>query len=350
MKNHRQLLSLLCLLSLSAPALAHSPNTSDAQLKTFHQQSVVVDTHVDTVLRMLDKGVKLGVNSAGHLDIPKMKKGGLDVVFFSVWVDPQYGQESKARADFLIQTIKKQVADNPKDIEMAYSKTDVDRIVKAGKIAALLGLEGTHPLLGKLENLDHFYDQGVRYVGLTWSVDTAFAGSSGGKAQGYGLTDLGKKLVRRLEKLGVLIDLSHASNQTFWDVMSMVHSPVIASHSSARALRNHPRNLSDAMLRVLAKNGGVTGINYYPEFITQGRRATLSDVVDHIEHVIKVAGAEHVGLGSDYDGIGSTPVGLEDASSYFAITQELKRRGHSPETIRKVLGNNFLRVMGEVLK
>lgn len=329
---------------MSSLLLSASPS-----IDHFHQHAIVVDTHVDTVLRMMDKNAHLKDWSPAQVDIPKMRKGGLDVVFFSIWVDPAYGPKSKARAIELITRLNQEISANPNDIELAKTRADVDRILKAGKIVALYGMEGTHPLLGSLENLELFHTLGVRYMGLTWSVETPFAGSSGTQARDYGLTAQGKALVTRAQELGMMIDLSHASDQSFNDVMALSRLPVIASHSSSRQLRNHPRNLTDAQLKTLADNGGVVGVNFYPGFLTTRTQARLQDVVAHIEHMVAVAGEDHVGLGSDFDGIRRRPLGLQDASQYPNLTKALLKRGHSKARVRKILGGNFLRVMRATL-
>lgn len=348
-KANVSLIVLILLAFTSLPALAQKLH--EKSLRQIHSEAIIVDTHVDTVLRMLDKGVQLGQWSRGHIDIPKMQRGGLDVVFFSIFVDPAYRHRSKIRAEQLIQIVKQQVNANPESIEMAYSYNDIIRIVKKGKIAALLGLEGGHPLLDNLDNLDNFYRQGIRYMGLTWSKHLNWADSSGPASPRFnGLTDFGKSVIKRMNKLGMLIDISHSSDSTFWDVFKLSKAPFIASHSSVRSLRQHRRNLNDSMIKNLAKSRGVMGINFYPNFLTVKRKATVKDVVDHIEYAVKIAGPDVIGIGSDYDGIFSVPVGLEDVSKIFIISQELHRRGFKEETIKKILGGNFMRVFKEVLK
>lgn len=371
---------------------------SDEALRTraarIHRQSIVVDTHSDTTSRILDEGFDMGARASdGHMDIPRMREGGMDAEFFAIYVAASYAKNGGAarRALDMIDGVYDQASRHPDALEMAYSVADIRRIARKGKIAALMGIEGGHAIEDSLRALRVFYRLGVRYMTLTHTNSNHWADSSGDEPRHNGLTDFGRDVVREMNRLGMMVDISHVSDKTFFDVLSVTQAPVIASHSSARALANHPRNMTDDMLKALSKNGGVVMVNFYPGFIDQAvidaqkareaalkpeldelaRRysdnaeqlraerqkllqarplphATLARLVDHIDHIVKVAGIDHVGLGSDFDGIQSTPDGLEDVSKLPQLSYELLRRGYGELEIKKILGENFLRVFRRV--
>lgn len=295
-----------------------------------------------------------------HTDIARLKAGGLKAQFWSVYVPA----ETDLTGDALLKTlgqidlVHKMVKKYPEVFEIAKTADDVERIAKQGRVASMLGVEGGHCIENSLQNLRRFYDLGVRYMTLTHSRSLGWADSATDKAQNGGLSEFGKEVVREMNKIGMLVDLSHVSPQTMKDALEISEAPVIFSHSSARAICDHPRNVPDEVLKLLPKNGGVVMINFYSGFIVPTeelkrdakRRGTLHIVVDHIEHVIKVAGIDHVGIGSDYDGINRTPVGLEDVSRYPAITQELLNRGYDQKAIHKILGGNVLRALRQAEK
>lgn len=328
------------------------PQDSEQDLTALHTQAVVVDTHVETPLLFTEMGAKLGKNPRGQVDLLKLKQGGVDVVFFSVFVNPwRYRKIAKSHADFIIKSIKTQVAAHPKEIELAYSHADIQRIVSQGKIAALMGMEGGEPLGSDVKNVDHFYKQGVRYLSPTWSANTLLADSASQRAYWKGLSKLGKDVVKRMNQLGMLVDVSHISDAAFADVLKTSTQPVIASHSGVRSVRLHARNLTNDMLKQLAKNGGTVGIYFYPPYIDVRRSSNLAKVVDHIDAAVKQVGAAHVGLGSDFDGLDSAPpLGLENASKFPAITAELRKRKYSDEDIQLILGGSFMRVFEQVLR
>jgi membrane dipeptidase len=355
-----------------------------------HYDALVMDGHVDTPTLMLDDGYGFGRrnqtrNASGHVDLPKMIEGGLDAPFFAIYVARNYGEGQAAtdRALAMIRELKRQVAALD-GIEMAYSAADVLRLTRSGQKAVLMGLEGGHALQGSPEVLRQLHAEGIRYVGLTHTNSHGWADSSQDRPRHGGLNDLGRELIREMNRLGVLADLSHASDEAFYDAVEVSHAPIILSHSSMRALVDTPRNVTDDMLRALAANGGVIMVNFFDptvnSHLTQDvmdavhrrvreeyggnqrmvwqataeeraarglGKATVSDVVDHIEHAIRVAGVNHVGLGSDFDGVFSLPTGLEDATRLPFITYELLRRGYSEGDVRKVLGGNTLRVIAE---
>jgi membrane dipeptidase len=329
----------------------------------------------------------------------RAKEGGLDAQFFSIWVDPALfgggGASATKRADVQIEAVRNLAAKHPETWEVATNADDVRRISGGGKIAALMGLEGGYAIDNKIENVERYYKMGVRYMSGAWSVSTDWAGSSGdeiGKTRG--LTDFGKQVIREMNRLGMMVDVSHLSDKAFWDIVNTSTKPVIATHSGCRAITNVPRNLTDDMISAIAKTGGVVNVIFYPEHIEPGysekkkkvdteiaslvQRASddekgnaaqkklardrerakeylqllppvyVSRIVDHIDHVVKLVGIDHVGVGSDFDGIQAVPVDLSSVADLPNLTKELLKRGYSESDVDKILGGNMLRVMGEV--
>jgi membrane dipeptidase len=289
-----------------------------------------------------------------HTDIPRLKPSGLKAQFWSVYVSVETidAGDSLLRTLRQIELVHQMVERYPETFELAATADDVERIARAGKVASLLGVEGGHSIEGSLPVLGRFYDQGVRYMTLTHSRSLDWAGSSADEKAG-GLTPFGEEVVREMNRLGMLVDLSHVSVATMRDALAITKAPVIFSHSSARAICDHPRNVPDDILRALPANGGVVMVNFFSGFIVptaelardKEARGTLAIVVDHIDHIAKTAGIDHVGIGSDFDGITRVPVGLEDITKYPAITQELLNRGYNREQIHKILGGNALRAL-----
>ncbi|MEP0545613.1 MAG: dipeptidase [Rhodothermales bacterium] len=326
-----------------------------AEALRIHYDAIVTDGHIDTPSLMLDDGYDFGERHpprAGdqHVDLPKMTEGGLDAPFFSIYVSRSYGETPAAtqRALDMIAEAERQMAALD-GIEMAYSTADVVRLAREGKRAPLMGLEGGHALQGSVEVLERLAEAGIRYVTLTHSNTNGWADSSGDEPRWNGLNDRGRDLVRAMNRLGVLVDLSHVSDSTFYDALAVTEAPVILSHSSVRALTDHPRNITDDMLRALAANGGVIMINFFSKYIAQDgtNDATLADILDHIDHAVEVAGIDHVGLGSDFDGVPFLPRGMEDATKLPHLTHGLLKRGYSEEDVRKILGGNTLRVLAD---
>ncbi len=322
-----------------------------ARALALHFDALVMDGHIDTPSLMLDGGYALGDRhdaATSHVDLPRMVEGGLDAPFFSIYVSRAYGERRDAteRALAMIDAVDEQVAALP-GAEMARSADDVRRITRGGRKAILLGLEGGHALRGRVDILEALAARGVRYVTLTHSNTNSFADASTDSARWGGLNETGRELVRAMNRLGVVVDLSHVSDSTFYDALGVTTAPVMLSHSSAGALFAHPRNVSDDMLRALARNGGVVMINFYATYLGAGR-VTVETVLDQIEHAARVAGVDHVGLGSDFDGVDRLPEGLEDATRLPWITYGLLRRGWAEADVRKVLGLNALRVLDAV--
>jgi membrane dipeptidase len=345
---------------------------------------------------MTDEGFDLGARDTSgktQTDIPRMKEGGLDAEFFAIYVAAKYAKEGGAarRALDMIDGVYEQARRHPESLEMAFSSDDIRRIHKSGKIAALMGIEGGHAIEDSLSALREFYRLGVRYMTLTHTNTNNWADSSGDVSNPNvkhhnGLTDFGREVVREMNRLGMMVDISHVSDKTFWDAIETSQAPVIASHSSARALTDAPRNMTDDMLKAVAKKGGVVMVNFGKGFVNtkyvkpspeaqakmdeirnqysgdqatmraklrelQGPppQVTLDMLIDHFDHIAKVAGVDHVGIGSDFDGVGGQlPEGMEDVSKLPAITYELLKRGYSDVDVKKVLGENFLRTMAEV--
>jgi membrane dipeptidase len=389
---------------LSSFALGQNPSAISATARAIHESAIVVDTHADTPQRFLDDNFDIGNSDpkdVGHLSLDKARAGNLGAEFFSIWVDPETNQGHYARHTLeLIDTVYEQATRHPDRMMMAFSVADIERAHKQKKLAALMGIEGGHSIENSIRVLRDFYRLGVRYMTLSWSNTNEWADSSGDiddpKIQHHnGLTDFGKQVVLEMNRLGMMVDISHVADKTFWDAIAATKAPVIASHSSARALDNAPRNMTDDMLRAVAKNGGVVDVNFFSGFDDQsywdagkaqakerdaaikeyldrlkaaGKTPSYMDeeiiqrqwmakiprppftvLIDQIDHIAKVAGVDHVGLGSDFDGVsGATPKGMDSAADLPKITQGLLDRGYSAEDIHKILGGNVLRVFAEV--
>jgi membrane dipeptidase len=394
----------LLVLALIVPASSQDAGpTVSAKARQIHESALVIDTHADTPQRFLDENYDIGSTDPkdhGHVSLDKAKAGNLGAEFFSIWVEPQTNQGHFARHTLdLIDSVYEQADRHPDRMMMAFSVNDIERAHKQKKLAALMGIEGGHSIENDIHLLRDFYRLGVRYMTLSWSNTNEWADSSGDinnpKIEHHnGLSDFGKQVVLEMNRLGMLVDISHVADKTFYDTIAVAKAPVIASHSSARALTNHPRNMTDDMLRAVAKNGGVVQVNFYNAFIDEdyrkaaeaqakdrdaavkaygdqmkaaGKTVTYLDndrierewaariprppfksLMDHIDHIAKVAGVDHVGLGSDFDGVsGATPQGIDSAADLPKITQALLDRGYSADDIHKMLGGNVLRVFRE---
>jgi membrane dipeptidase len=365
-----------------------------------HRRAVCVDMHADTVQFVIDEGADISRRAAGtHLDAVRMQEGGLDAQFFSVWVEPEFygtgGEQTIARADAQVEAVRALAERHPELWTFANTAADIRRAHEEGKLAALLGLEGGYAIDEKLERVEHYFQRGVRYMTPTWTHSLSWAGSSGDAAGRHtGLNDFGRKVIKEMNRLGMMLDVSHVSDKTFWDMLETSECPVVASHSNCRALTDVPRNLTDDMIRALADTGGVICVVFYPGFLDLGWRerrnrlereiepllraaarpfwgrgslmriavdrvrereyakrltpVPLARVADHIDHIVRLTGVEHVGCGSDFDGITATPAGLSSVAELPNLTTELLRRGYTEEDVTKILGGNVLRVMEEV--
>jgi membrane dipeptidase len=377
--------------------ISFGANDISMKAKKLHSKALVCDMHSDTVLKLKKGDFILGEkHSTGHIDIPRLREGGVDLQVWGIWVEPKYLPDSAAKQAFdLIDLFYQQLDKYPQDLELVTNLDQFKKVNKEGKIACFLGLEGGHSIEGDLSMLRIFYRLGVRYMTLTWENSNPLASSAADtSSQKSGLTDLGKEAVREMNRLGMIIDVSHLSEQAFWDVVNLSNAPIIASHSCVKAICNHYRNLTDEQIKAIANSGGVIGINFFSGYLDDDFRrvsdsiykeiqikkeeikekfkgddkkieeetsllyqnakfpppATLSKLVDHIDYVVKLVGPDFVSLGSDFDGIPAIPLEIKDASGLPAITQELMNRGYKDKDIKKILGGNFLRVFEKVCK
>jgi membrane dipeptidase len=366
--------------------------------RKLHFSSIVLDTHDDTTQRFFSKDFDLGKrNPDGHVDIPRMREGGMNAIFFSIWIDGRImGPPAVQKALDQIDAVHENVLKYSKNLVFCRTAEEVRHAHAQGKIAALIGVEGGHMIGNDIRVLRMFGDLGVRYMTLSHFYNNEWADSSTDKPAHNGLTDFGKDIVREMNRQGIMVDISHVSDKTFYDALDVSKAPLIASHSSCRALCNHPRDMSDDMIKALAAKGGVIQINYERSFIDQAYkdaydkasggvveatekitkecgddsdctsrklaglqkqmessgalpRVSWERIIDHIDHAVKLVGPDHVGLGSDFDGA-TMPDGMEDCSKLPKITEALMRKGYKDDDIRKILGGNLLRVMEQTEK
>lgn len=395
-------MSFRTLLSCAALSLVvfaqNSPPAAD--WRAIHQSAIIIDGHADTPQRFVDEGFDLGSDAGtGHINLAKVRAGNLGAQFFSIWPDlERYRGHYPRRTLELIDSVYQQVAQHPDRMMMAFTVDDILRAHREHKLAALMGIEGGHAIDNSLGLLRDYYRLGVRYMTLTHYESTDWADSSGdiddpNVKHHDGLTDFGVAVVREMNRLGMMVDISHVSDRTFYRTLAVSRAPVIASHSSSRALTHHARNMTDDMLRALARNGGVAMVNFNAPFVSEdfrraweaqkpefdkaiaaaqerdkatGRPFTheeeaklerewaakippppLKLLIDHIDHMAQVAGVDHVGLGSDFDGLAALPQGIDSVADLPRITEALVQRGYTAEQIHKILGGNLLRVMRE---
>jgi membrane dipeptidase len=344
-------------LFLHNPVFPQTRRVSDEEVRRVHASALLIDTHNDVTSETV-QGLDIGPRrEKGHTDLPRLREGGVGAVFFAAYVAGSYenGNRSANRALEMIDTVRHDiVARYPNDFEFALTAADIVAARKRGKIAALIGIEGGHAIESSPRLLRDFFALGVRYMTLTHSNSNHWAGSSGDeRGKTTGLNELGRQIVVEMNRLGMIVDISHVSDKTFYNALDASRAPVFASHSSCRALADVPRNMTDDMIRALGKKNGVIQINFNCGFLVKtppgGKpAATLADVVAHIDHAVKLAGVEHVGIGSDYDGVSCTPAGLEDNSKYPALTRALLEKGYPAADIRKIYGENTLRLMRAV--
>ena len=328
-------------------------NTHLIKAKQIHQKAIIFDGHCDTILEVMNHRRTLEKKSTtGHLDIPRMKEGGIDVQFFAVFIEDIYKPDrSLKRTLQLIDCFYREIENNHDDILLVTNYNQIKEANRAGKIAAILSIEGGEALEGDLGVLRVLYRLGVRLLTLTWNQRNQIADGIGESRTGSGLTEFGLKVIDEMNRLGMLIDVSHLSETGFWDVIKRSKTPIVASHSNCYALCPHLRNLKDEQIKALTDKGGVIGITFVPNFLTQEKRkTTVKDVVKHIDYLVEKAGIDCVGLGSDFDGTGSLPLGLEGVDKIPNITEELLDRGYKEKDIKKILGENFLRVFKEVVE
>ena len=375
-----------------------SPGNAGAQeyLK-LHEKAIVVDTHNDVLSTATMEGMDIETDLTGktHSDLARFKKGGVDVQVFSIFCDDNYGVGTAFKfANREIDSLYAIAGRNPDKMQIVTDVAGLEKAVKRHRLAAMIGVEGGHMIEDNMDYLDSFYRRGVRYMTLTWNNSTPWATSAADESSKaftvtpYGLTEHGKAIVKHMNQLGMLVDLSHVGEQTFWDAIHTVNKPVLVSHSSVYALCHVYRNLKDDQIRAVGANGGVIQVNFYSGFLdsnyaprmtrfmarhkpemdsmaaakapnyavneylskkypqeADSLRAPLSLLIDHIDYIVRLIGTDHVGLGSDFDGIESPPQQLNDVTTYPLITRELLKRGYKPEDIMKILGGNFIRVL-----
>lgn len=396
---HKLFLAGGLLLSAAVFAQTHQKGhgAATASYEQLHRAAVVIDTHNDALSQVIMKGLSIEDNLKGkaHTDLERLRRGGVDVQVFSVFCDEQFGKDTAFKhANIQIDSLYAIAGRNPDRIAIVRNPAELDRAVKEGKLAALIGVEGGHMIEENLDYLDALYKRGARYLTLTWNNSLSWATSAATESARYyeatprmGLTDFGRQVVRRMNSLGMIVDVSHVGEKTFWDVMETTTRPVIASHSCAHALCPVPRNLKDDQIKAIARNGGVIHLNFFSGFVDSTYdnrlrtfrqrhkaevdslkaraasswevddqlarahakeaallRPSLSLLLDHLDHIVRLVGVNHVGLGSDFDGITSAPRGLDDVASFPLITKALLERGYPEGDIKKILGENFLRV------
>ncbi|MGJ1262922.1 dipeptidase [Sphingobacterium spiritivorum] len=359
--------------------------------KQIHKDLIVVDGHNDVIYESIFKGKDIAKRlTTGHTDLPRLKEGGVDVQVFAVWSDDKNWKKGAFKhANDQIDALEKMISGNSDQIELAKSSKDIDAILNKGKIAAVIGVEGGNMIESKIENLEKLYDRGVRYLTLTWNYNLPWVTAAAievktSSDKGKGLTAHGKDIIRRMNELGMMVDLSHGGEKTFYDVIATSTKPILVSHSNAYTLMPHYRNLKDEQLEALKKNGGVIGVNFYsgfldptytervrklyrkhfadkgnyklsptrqyeklPKKLQQEANAPMSKLLEHINYLVKKVGIDHVAIGSDYDGIESPPRELEDVSKFPLLTKALLEQGYSKEDVGKIMGGNFLRLLRE---
>jgi membrane dipeptidase len=392
MKTSKRIISILSL-GFSLFAILNLSIFGQDEVDKLHKEALVWDCHNDLVYRVLYEKLDIGHRlPAGHVDIPRLKEGHVDVQTVALFVQNFLYPDKCARQAFqMIEAMRAAIEKNDDSVELARTGADVERIVKEGKIAMPLAIEGGHAIEDDLELLRKFHSLGVSSMTLTHNISHGWADSSADKPRWGGLNDLGEKVVEEMNRIGMVIDISHVSDETFFDVIEITEDPVIVSHSGCRALNPHHRNLSDEMLQALGRNGGVIGIVFVLPFLTpeynkamselaaisqpwfqkippiqdldlriavehlqagldwpMENLPTVEDVLDHIDHAVEIAGVDHVGLGADMYPRTPSPIGIRGVQDYLNITRGLKKRGYSDEDVRKILGGNFLRVWSEV--
>lgn len=370
-------------------------STANRDPMKLHRDTLVADLHSDTVLRMVEEGFDFSTrDTTGHMDIPRLQEGGVDLEVFACWLDTETVLEKcRSTIDELIDSLEAQISRNPDRIAICRSSREAEDIIESGRIAAFLAIENGVAIANDPDNLQHFYDRGIRYMTLTHTASNDWCISSADTTPAFnGLTDFGRDVVRKMNELGMIVDISHAHPNAVEEILKITSDPIIASHSCVYEICSHDRNLTDDQIRSIAANGGMIGINFYNGYLSQefndvdaaftkehqaeldsidalyqkreDRRKTplyrelskrlnnvkidVGSVIDHIDHIIKLVGPNHVGLGSDFDGVHRIPQGLEDCSLMPNITSGLVTRGYSDDDIKKILGGNFMRVFRQV--
>lgn len=311
--------------------------------------TLVVDAHIDTVHDMLQGRDFLQRSAEGQVDLPRLQAGGVAVQIFALFVEPEYKPDRALHRvlrlwDALDRTIQRSAG----AMRLVRNTSDLDAALRQGQLAVIVSVEGGEPVGNDLAYLRVLHALGVRAMGLTWNERNAIADGAGEDPNGGGLTRFGRSVVSEMNRLHMLVDVSHLNERSFWDVLDHCTAPIVASHSNARSVCDHPRNLRDTQIQALAASGGVMGMNFFADFLVSGGEATTDSVLEHIDHIAALVGPEHIGLGSDFDGISRWPRGLEDASCFPHLTEALLRRGYRSEDVCAIMGGNFLRVLRQV--
>ncbi|MBE0069691.1 dipeptidase [Thermoanaerobacterium thermosaccharolyticum] len=308
-----------------------------------------VDFHCDTLyLIQKDNRDITKKNDKGHIDLIRLDEGMVHLQVFATFIEPEYVRKDAATKTLKMIDKLYQLMEKTDKIKLILSGKDVEEAKNESKIGALLSIEGGEALEGDLALLRMFYKLGVRAMTLTWSLRNDLGDGILGSSD-YGLTSFGKDVIKEMNRLGMIVDVSHLNERGFWDVIDICEKPLIASHSDCKALCRHPRNLSDDQIKAIAAKGGVIGINFCPDFLRDDDNASVEDVLDHIEHIVNLVGVEHVGFGSDFDGIEKTPFGLDDVASFPKILDGLKKRGFKDDEINSISHDNFERIIKEIL-
>ena len=321
-------------------------------LQTIHSKYTLIDLHNDVLEVMVDDPDYhlADFHTYNHTDIPRLQQGGVDVQFFSIWVSPtgytNYFQQALVMRDLFYSELDA----NPSTIEQATTMSQALQINNQNNIAAVIGVEGGHHIENSLDNIDTLYNAGMRYLTITWNNSTSWAISAqDSRTLVQGLSNFGRDVIRKLDSLGVIIDVSHVGIRTISDILAVTNNPIIASHSGARAIRDHYRNLYDDQIQAIANGGGVIGIVFYPPFLVSPTPAYINDVIAHVDHIVNLVGTDHIAIGSDFDGIGTNVVvGLEDVTKYPDLTLALLQHGYTELEVAKFLGGNFRRVFEQV--
>lgn len=323
----------------------------DCSLETVHAHATVVDLHNDVIYKVAEDGYDMSsLHHYNHTDIPRLLRGQVDVQFLALWISPTtYSTHPFQRVMDYVSAMNEQFANNSEVFQQARTATEAKAIIQSGKIAGVMAVEGGHIIEKNIDNLITLYNAGMRYMTITWNNTNEWAVSAKDpRSKTVGISDFGRRVIHTMDSLGVIIDVSHTGIKAINDILEVTTNPIIASHSGARALNDHYRNLYDDQILAIANTGGVIGVVFYPPFLASSGEVTIETVLDHIDYIVNLAGVEHVAIGSDFDGIGITPIGLEDVSKFPDLTLALLRRGYTHANVMKIMGGNTMRVFQTV--
>ena len=327
-------------------------DTNETDFRSIHDNAIMIDTHNDFVYQVYSKGVDIAErNPNTQSDLPKFREGSVDVQIFAVWIPMKEVRNSYNFTVSQIDKLKEMAQNNSSEFEFAITYDDIIRITGEGKLCGLIGIEGGTAIGDDAEKVKEFYDLGVRYIGLTWNNSNLIASSAKDETERGkkgGLTEFGSSVIQKMNETGMLVDVSHLGEKSFWDVMAISTDPVIASHSNCYSLNPHYRNLTDEQIKAIAEKGGYIGINFYDKFLVKSGGADIDNIISHIDHIRDLVGVDYIGIGADFDGGITPPSGLEDVTKYPELTARLLRNGYSKEDVIKILGGNFLRVYKQV--